>query len=321
MRRKLVRHQAERYKDIWPIDERACGMPAGWPGWPEGKRFAFVLTHDVDTQLGHDRALALADAEERLGLRSSFNFVPLRYSISDHVLTTLKERGFEVGVHGLYHDGKYLDSKDLFLERACKINQYLAKWECSGYRAPCMQNKLDWFHELNIEYDASTFDTDPFEPKPVGVGTIFPFIVTCKETQSKYVELPYTLAQDFTLFVLMEQRNTDIWNKKVAWLAQHGGMALMNTHPDYMCFNGTACRNEEYPIRHYEQFLRHVQETYGGQYWHVLPRDLARFWMKMGRDNQHDARAPSMLRLEHPDCQRETEKQNKSNNRGEHGHE
>jgi hypothetical protein len=308
LRRKLVRHQAERCKDIWPINERAGSAPAGWPGWPENKRFAFVLTHDVDTQPGHDRALALADAEEKLGLRSSFNFVPLRYSVSDRVLTALKDRGFEVGVHGLYHDGKYLDSKSVFLERAARINQYLAKWECAGYRAPCMQNKLDWFHELNIEYDASTFDTDPFEPTPLGVGTIFPFIVTCGETQSRYVELPYTLAQDFTLFVLMEQRNTDIWKRKLAWLVQHGGMALINTHPDYMCFNGTSCRNEEYPVRHYEQFLRHVQEEYGGQYWHVLPRDLARFWMRTVQDDQHDTRALKALRLEKPDCQREAEK-------------
>jgi hypothetical protein len=78
-----------------------------------------------------------------------------------------------------------------------------------------------------------------------------------------------------------------------------------------MCFNGTTNRNEEYPIRHYEQFLRHVQETYGGKYWHVLPRDLARFWMRMGLDDEHDARALRSLQLEYPDCQREAEKQNK----------
>jgi hypothetical protein len=316
LRRTLVRHQAKRCRDIWPIDERAGVAPAGWPGWPGNKRFALVLTHDVDTQHGHDRALALADVEEQLGLRSSFNFVPLRYSVSDHVLTTLKERGFEVGVHGLYHDGRYLDSKSVFLERAHKINHYLAKWDCSGYRAPCMQHKLDWFHELNIEYDASTFDTDPFEPNPQGVGTIFPFIVTCKETTSKYVELPYTLAQDFTLFVLMEQRNTDIWKRKLDWLVQHGGMALINTHPDYMCFNGTACRSEEYPARHYEQFLRHVQAAYGEQYWHVLPRDLARFWMKTMPEGEHDARAMISTHFNELDCGREAEHSEESKRGG-----
>ena len=298
MRRMLVRHQMEQYKDVWPIDERAGSAPAEWAGWPDGKRFAFVLTHDVDTARGHDRVLALADIEERMGLRSSFNFVPLRYSVSDKVVAALKERGFEVGVHGLYHDGKYYDSKSGFLERAAKINQYLEKWECAGYRAPCMLHKLDWFHELNIEYDSSTFDTDPFEPKPLGAGTIFPFIITCDETKNKYVELPYTLAQDFTLFVLMQQRDTGIWQRKLEWLVQRGGMAMINTHPDYMSFNGAACKSEEYSAQQYERFLRHVQATYGGQYWHVLPREMARFWIRTVRDEQHDARALRSLQPE-----------------------
>ena len=40
-----------------------------------------------------------------------------------------------------------------------------------------MQHNLQWLHALNAEYDSSTFDTDPFEPEPDGVGTIFPFWV------------------------------------------------------------------------------------------------------------------------------------------------
>ena len=48
----LVRYQREHYKDVWPIDERAGSAPAGWTGWPDGKRFALVLTHDVDTAPG-----------------------------------------------------------------------------------------------------------------------------------------------------------------------------------------------------------------------------------------------------------------------------
>ena len=306
LRRKLVQHQMERCKDVWPIDEGAAVAPAGWTGWPDGKRFALVLTHDVDTARGFEHCLALADVEERLGFRSSFNFVPLRYTITDNILTTLRGRGFEIGVHGLYHDGKYYGSRDIFLERAKKINHYLKTWECTGYRAPCMLHKLEWFHDLNIEYDTSTFDTDPFEPNSCGARTIFPFIVTGEGAKHRYVEMPYTLAQDFTLFVLMEQRNADIWKRKLDWLVQRGGMALINTHPDYMNFNGAACKSEEYPAQNYEQFLRHVQTTYGEQYWHVLPRDMARFWMRKGSDNQHDARALRSLQRVNKNGRRET---------------
>jgi hypothetical protein len=40
-----------------------------------------------------------------------------------------------------------------------------------------MYHDLELLHHLDIEYDASTFDTDPFEPQPDGMGTIFPFWV------------------------------------------------------------------------------------------------------------------------------------------------
>jgi hypothetical protein len=53
--------------DIWPIDHGASAPPQGWPGWPDGKRFALVLTHDVDTGKGQERCLDLARLEMELG--------------------------------------------------------------------------------------------------------------------------------------------------------------------------------------------------------------------------------------------------------------
>ena len=40
-----------------------------------------------------------------------------------------------------------------------------------------MLRNLDWLHDLDVQYDASTFDTDPFEPQPDGRHTMFPFRV------------------------------------------------------------------------------------------------------------------------------------------------
>ena len=100
-----------------------------------------------------------------------------------------------------------------------------------------MQHKLAWLHHLGVEYDASTFDTDPFEPEPDGFGTIFPFWVPGKQGGG-YVELPYTLPQDYSLFVVLRESNIDIWKKKLDWVAERGGMVLLNTHPDYMSFEG-----------------------------------------------------------------------------------
>jgi hypothetical protein len=117
--------------------------------------------------------------------------------------------GFEVGVHGLLHDGKLFSSKQVFDGRAGRINHYLREWGAYGFRAPAMHHNLDWIGDLEIAYDMSTFDTDPFEPQSDGVGTIFPFLV--QTPRRSYVELPYTLAQDFTLFVLLNFKDIGLW--------------------------------------------------------------------------------------------------------------
>jgi hypothetical protein len=36
----------------WPILPGSEVPPDGWPGWPEGKRFDLVLTHDVEGPSG-----------------------------------------------------------------------------------------------------------------------------------------------------------------------------------------------------------------------------------------------------------------------------
>jgi hypothetical protein len=112
IRRKLAKRTRRLYANVWPIDQRAAIKPDGWPGWPNGKQFALVLMHDVDTSKGLKQCLMLADLEEKLGVRSTFNFVPEdRYILPPDVRTELQRRGFGIGVHGLKHDGKLFRSK------------------------------------------------------------------------------------------------------------------------------------------------------------------------------------------------------------------
>lgn len=279
IRRQIVQHKRQLYKHIWPIDPNAGKPPDGWSGWPDQKRFALVLMHDVDTQKGHYNCHQLMNLEESLGFRSSFNFVPERYTVSQSLRNELTGRGFEVGVHGLKHDGKLFLSKRIFQERAVRINHYLQEWGSEGFTSPSMHHNLNWTHALKIKYDTSTFDTDPFEPQPDGVGTIFPFWVQGNSSQNGYVELPYTLPQDCTIFILMRERNIDIWKQKLDWIVDKGGMALLNSHPDYMNFGGSKMGIEEYPVKYYLEFLEYMKKKYEGKYWHVLPKDMARFWI------------------------------------------
>jgi uncharacterized protein len=277
IRRALVKRKLAKHGNIWPIDPQSAKPPEGWAGWPERKRFALVITHDIDTQKGHDNCHLLAEVEDRLGFRSSFNFVAEGLKISTDLINNLSARGFEIGVHSIQHKNPF-KSKKTFLKLVPKINHYLKKWNAVGFRSPSMYHNLEWIHDLNIEYDASTFDTDPFEPQSDGVGTIFPFWVDGENNQRGYVELPYTLPQDFLLFILMEQKNTDIWKQKLDWIAEKGGMALFISHPDYMNFNSNT-HYEKYPLQYYEEFLTYIKTKYEGQYWQTLPKNIARFWV------------------------------------------
>ena len=267
-----------RFTDVWPIDPAAAAPPPGWGGWPEEKQFALVLTHDVDTAKGQENCRQLIELDEKFGFRSSFGFVPERYAVSSELRQDLIKRGFEVVVHGLLHDGLYLTSRETFQKRAARINNYLKEWQVVGFRSPSMQHNLDWFHDLDIEYDSSTFDTDPFEPQPDGARTIFPFWVQGSGEKDGYVELPYTLPQDFTLFVLMGEKDISVWKRKLDWVAEKGGMALVVTHPDYMHFGSGVPSVEEYPAHYYEEFLEYVNNKYRGRFWHTLPKEVSHFW-------------------------------------------
>jgi peptidoglycan/xylan/chitin deacetylase (PgdA/CDA1 family) len=236
------------------------------------------------------------ELDARHGFRSSFNLVPEgEYRAPDALRHEIEQAGFEVGVHGLQHDGKLYASMATFAGKAARINQYLRKWNAAGFRSPLMQHRLSWLYRLNILYDSSTFDTDPFEPEPDGLGTIFPFWVHGPDG-SGYVELPYTLVQDFTLFVVLREPNIDIWKRKLDWVAAQGGMALVNTHPDYMSFDGPVAR-DEYPAHHYVEFLSYVRQTYGGAVWPALPRDVARFFLSDVSQPQAAAQATGSLAL------------------------
>jgi glycosyltransferase involved in cell wall biosynthesis/peptidoglycan/xylan/chitin deacetylase (PgdA/CDA1 family) len=240
-----------------------------------------------------------------LGFRSSFNFVPEgEYQDPRQLREELTQNGFEVGIHDLRHDGRLYESDKEFRRNAVSINRYLAEWGAVGFRSAFMLHKLDWLHQLNVAYDASTFDTDPFEPQPEGRHTIFPFWVPAPNDQKSeirnqrsdsssdlrhsssvirhsagpggYVELPYTLPQDSTLFLLLRETTPKIWMRKLDWIAEHGGMVLLDTHPDYMSFNGAPQTATQYPVAFYREFLTYLKTRYAGEYWHALPNEVAR---------------------------------------------
>jgi hypothetical protein len=233
--------------------------------WPGGRRFAFVLTHDVETAEGQAHVQRLADLEADYGFRSSFNFVADRYRLDRPLIDALRAGGFEIGIHGLKHDGKLFSSRARFMRRAARINEYLKSLDAVGFRAPLTHRQPEWMQALAIEYDLSFFDTDPYEPIPGGTMSIWPFEI------GHFVELPYTLVQDYTLTAVLGETTPKIWLEKLDFIEAYYGLALVNSHPDYL--------REPANWRLYEQFLQAVRQRVG-PYWHALPREVARWWRR-----------------------------------------
>lgn len=278
LRRKLAQHLRKRHTADWPILPAAAQRPMSWKGWPDGRQFAFVLTHDVESQVGVEQVQRLAELEMAEGVRSSFNFVPEGdYQVPEKLREWLMERGFEVGVHDLHHDGHLYRSKTDFLHNAERINRHIQNWGAKGFRSAFMLHRLDWLSQLDIEYDASTFDTDPFEPQPDGARTIYPFVHQPKNHGRPFVELPYTLPQDSTLFILFQEKTPATWNMKMDWIAQSGGMCLVNVHPDYIAFDKShGSLDYQYPEDIYRSFLKHFKRQHAAKAWHPLPIQVAR---------------------------------------------
>ncbi len=232
--------------------------------WPEGRSWALVLTHDVEARTGFEYVRKVADLEEALGFRSSFNFVPEDYPLDMNLVKELQDRGFEVGIHGLKHDGRLFETRARFERSAAKINQYLKQTGAVGFRAPLTLRNPEWMQLLNLEYDLSFFDTDPFEPMRGGTMSIWPFFL------GRFIELPYTLVQDYTLTDILQETTPRLWLDKVDFLSKHGGMALLNSHPDYL--------RTPFRMDIYTQFLHAMRERQ--DCWMALPQQASAWWQQ-----------------------------------------
>jgi hypothetical protein len=277
-RRRLSRVQGRSSFPGWPIEpalhdlydvvfgwvSSTAGEPVPWLApWPDNHSWALVLTHDVETEAGIENIDRVAELETRGGYRSSWNFVPRRYDLRDELVASLVERGFEVGVHGLFHDGRDLESLATLTERLPEMHRYAKRWGATGFRAPATHRVWEWMPLLGFDYDSSYPDTDPYEPQSGGCCTWLPFF------NDELVELPITLPQDHTLFAILGQTDASTWVEKASYIRRRGGMALLITHPDYL--HGAT-------ISSYARLLATFADD--TSVWRAVPREVSAWWRR-----------------------------------------
>jgi peptidoglycan/xylan/chitin deacetylase (PgdA/CDA1 family) len=278
LRRAYAKRQAQVEFPRWPIEPilverrneelRTQLAMSGEPRlpivnyWPDGKRFAAILTHDVEGPAGVANVRRVLELEQRHGFVSSWNFVAEWYPIEDGLFDDIRAAGGEIGLHAIKHDGKLFESRASFEADLPAIRRYLREWDAVGFRSPATHRNADWMPELGCLYDSSFPDTDPFEPQAGGCCSIFPFLL------GELVELPITLVQDHTLWEILREPSIDRWIEKSEWIIDNHGLINLITHPDYL--------DSPERLALYEQLLIFLAGQREG--WHARPDEVARWW-------------------------------------------
>jgi hypothetical protein len=277
VRRRFARIQERTSFPQWPADAALDDFEAlvrgllsevlGWAPptiapWPTGFGWALVLTHDVERARGYDFVPEVARRERELGFRSAFYFVPERdYEVRSDLLESLRSEGFEIGVHGLRHDGEDL-VHGVVEKRLPAMRRYADAWGACGFRAPATHRNVEMMPTLGFDYDSSYSDTAPYEPQPGGTCALLPFFI------DDLVELPITMPMDHTLFEILGDQDATRWIEKAKWLRDRGGMALMLTHPDYLL--------DPKVMRAYDAFLAWASQD--PTCWLALPAETSSWW-------------------------------------------
>lgn len=234
--------------------------------WPDGARSCTTISHDVETATGLAFSHQLMDLDDSFGIKSSFPIVPeKRYTVSEAVLQSIRDRGFEINVHDLNHDGHLFSDHDQFLRRAQHINQYAQQFGASGFRAGAMYRNAEWFDALDFSYDMSVPNVAHFDPQKGGCCTVLPFFI------GNMIELPVTTTQDYTLFHIFRDYSIHLWKKQISRIREKHGLISVIVHPDYII--------EQSARGVYKELLELLCELRSrGETWIALPGEVASWW-------------------------------------------
>jgi len=258
--------------------------------WPEGATGCAVMTHDIETSAGVDFCPALMDINDSFGISASFQVVPEeRYNVTQEFLDSLRARGFEVAVHDLNHDGHLFRDRKSFSERVAKINMYGKQFGATGFRAGVLYRNQKWFDLLDFEYDMSVPNVAHLDPQRGGCCTVMPYFV------GKVLEIPVTMTQDYSLFHILKNYSTGLWEQQIELILEKHGLINLIAHPDYL--------TGEKEQRVYEAFLARLSQLRQmRQLWITIPGEVNRWWRQ--RAEMTIVESDGQLKIEGPGKER-----------------
>lgn len=247
--------------------------------WPDGYSSCAILTHDVETETGAGFCVALSEIDASYGFKASYQLVPEgKYSISESTIQTLRGVRCEINIHDLNHDGRLYQNLRRFLDRTDRINEYATTYSARGFRSGSLYRNADWYDCLSrFSYDMSIPNTAHLDPQKGGCCTVMPFFI------GSILELPLTTTQDYSLFHILRDYSTALWEKQIELIMEKHGFISFNVHPDYII--ESRARSVYIALLQYLSRLRDERKI-----WAALPGEVDIWWrqrsqMKLACDN------------------------------------
>ncbi|MBW2988212.1 hypothetical protein DRJ48_03815 [Candidatus Woesearchaeota archaeon] len=246
------------------------------PFWPDGKRFAIVLTHDVDSDFifKNKRMLnSFLRLEEGHGFKSAWYFVTFKYKLNHAILKQLATRGHEIGFHGDTHDYRlpYL-KEERIRKRLERCKPFLEQYKVRGGRSPVFLWTPRFLKVLAeyLGYDTSFHDTTigGLSGRREGCCSCFPFFY------GKLLEIPTTIPEEFMLGSLgySPEEILDIQISKMREIRKLGGVVNILTHPE------PEISANKVALKIYRGLLKECSRFKDA--WCVLPKELEAHWRK-----------------------------------------
>jgi len=208
-----------------------------------GKKYACIVTHDVDTRRGLQRTRCLKKLEENYDVPSAWYIPSKRYKLDLDTIRELANHG-EVGAHDTRHDGKLAQlPKRKLIERLLEAKRTLeriARQPVEGFRAPILQHNfmiIQALEEAGYNYDTSIPTWEPKHPytmKSHGIATTYSL------TLNGLTEIPVTLPQDHQLLNVLgltPREVTKKWLEMISLIKNLGGLCTFLIHPEYKLAN------------------------------------------------------------------------------------
>jgi len=237
-----------------------------------GQKYACIMTHDIDTWDGLQKAKGIKKLEEKYDIPSAWYIPSKYYKLNPEIIKGLANYG-EIGAHDTKHDGKLATlPKQKLVKRLHEAKQTLEKiinYPVEGFRAPLLQHNfkiIQALEEVGYTYDASIPTWEPKHPytmKPCGIGTVNPL------KMKKIVEIPLTLPQDHQMIHVLgitPRQTVKEWIKLKERIRGMGGICAILVHPNYELGN-----SQNFDT--YEELLNNIIAD--NEAWVTIPREIS----------------------------------------------